>query len=430
VLILAKRIKLTQFIQKLNLFVLEILNKKPGMEYRRFGRTEKHLSVITLGGMRFTNVWQEPRREIPNETLDQCLEVVKLAFDAGINHIETAWGYTKSETVYGKVLNEELKIPRNSYHLMTKGHFFSASEIGEKVELQLKDLQTDYLDFYGWHGINNDEILQQACKSRGPVEELLKMKEEGIIKHVGFSTHAPLQTIINAIETGLFEFVNLHYYYFNQRNEKAVAAANANDMGVFIISPNDKGGQLFKAPKKVKDATLPLTPIQWNTRFNLKEEAIHTLTFGLTEASQFVEMKGIFPSKWTEQEQNIKLKLDGFLKDDPYSGYDGFALENDPSGINIPEILRLRKLWKCYDMSEFGKYRYKTFEDKNHWLPGEQAFDSNIEKIDFSKVPAGIPLKKLLKEAHNEFYIPLYKRKVYRFISKVKTKGKIILNRN
>jgi hypothetical protein len=141
-------------------------------------------------------------------------------------------------------------------------------------------------------------------------------------------------------------------------------------------------------------------------------------------------MKGIFPSKWTEQEQNIKLKLDGFLKDDPYSGYDGFALENDPSGINIPEILRLRKLWKCYDMSEFGKYRYKTFEDKNHWLPGEQAFDSNIEKIDFSKVPAGIPLKKLLKEAHNEFYIPLYKRKVYRFISKVKTKGKIILNRN
>ena len=407
----------------------DILNKKPGMEYRRFGKTEKQLSVITLGGMRFKNVWQEPRHEIPNETLEQCRDVVQLAFDSGINHIETAWGYKKSETVYGKVLNEELKIPRSSYHLMTKGHFFTASEIREKVELQIKDLQTDYLDFYGWHGINNDEILQQSCKTGGPVEELLKMKEEGIIKHVGFSTHAARQTIINAIETGLFEFVNLHYYYFNQRNEPAVVAANSRDMGVFIISPNDKGGQLFKAPQKVKDATLPLTPIQWNTRFNLQKEAIHTLTFGLTEASQFEEMKGIFPSTWTEQEENIKLKLDGFLKDDPYSAFDGFELENDPSGINIPEILRLRKLWKCYDMSEFGKYRYKTFEDRNHWLPGEQAFKENIEKINFEKVPDKIPLRKMLTEAHNEFYIPPHKRHDFKLISNVATKGKSILQK-
>ncbi len=404
-----------------------ILNKKPGMEYRRFGKTEKHLSVITLGGMRFKNGWQEPRREIPAETLDQCREVVKLAFDAGINHIETAWGYKKSETVYGRVLNEELNIPRSSYHLMTKGHFFSAGEMREKVELQIKDLQTDYLDFYGWHGMNNDELLQQACKTGGPVEELLKMKEEGIIKHVGFSTHAPLHTIINAIETGLFDFVNLHYYYFNQRNEQAIAAANERDMGVFIISPNDKGGQLFKAPEKVKDATKPLTPIQWNARFNLQKDSIHTLTFGLTKATHFDEMKGIFPSKWTQQEQDIKFKLDGFLNDDPYSGYDGFELKNDPSGINIPEILRLRKLWKCYDMSDFGKYRYKTFEDRNHWLPGEQAFKENLEKIDISKAPEEIPLKKLLAEAHNEFYIPPFKRQIFKFISDVKTKGKIIL---
>lgn len=399
------------------------------MEYRRFGKTGKMLSVITLGGMRFKHGWTEPRHEIPTDTLEQCREMVQLAFDAGINHIETAWGYKKSETVYGKVLNEELKIPRNSYYLMTKGHFFSAYEIREKVELQLKDLQTDNLDFYGWHGINNGEILQKACKTGGPVEELLKMKEEGLIKHVGFSTHAPLQTIIGAIETGLFEFVNLHYYYFNQRNEMAVEAANKRDMGVFIISPNDKGGQLFKAPKKVTDAVKPLTPIQWNTRFCLQKKAIHTLTFGLTEAEQFTEMKGIFPTSWSEQEKNIKNKLDSFLLNDPYADYDGFDLENDPSGINIPEVLRLRKLWKCYDMSDFGKYRYKTFEDKSHWLPGELAFKENIEKTDLSKVPSDIPLKKLLAEAHNEFYLPQYKRQIANFVNNVKLKGKIILQK-
>ncbi len=388
---------------------MTVINRKPPMEYRRFGKTEKMLSVITMGGMRFKNGWSEPRREISSETLEQGIAAIQMALDSGINHFESAWGYRKSETLFGKVFNEELNIPRNSYHLMTKGHFFSASEMREKVETQLKDLQTDYLDFYGWHGINNHEVFQQACKSGGPVEELLKMKEEGMIQHVGFSTHGPREVIIKAIETGLFEFVNLHYYYFNQRNKPAVEAAQKHDMGVFIISPNDKGGQLFKAPQKVKNATNPLTPIQWNARFCLSNPAVHTLSFGITEAPHFEEMKGIFPTIWEETEKEIQHSLEEFLKDDPYSAFEGWELENDPSGINIPEMLRLRKLWKCYDMSDFGKYRYKAFEDKGHWFPGKKAFKDKVKEIDCSKVPADIPLKKLLTEAHKEFYTPEFK---------------------
>ena len=272
-----------------------ILNQKEQMQYRRFGKTEEYLSVITLGGMRFVRGWDDPRHEIPKETFDECLTSVQLAFDSGINHIETAWGYKKSETVYGKVLNEELQIPRDSYYLMTKGNPLTADDTWKLVEKQLNDLQTDYFDFYGWHGVNNQELLEQSCKPGGAVEELLKLKEEGIIRHVGFSTHAPLDVIVRAIETGLFEFVNLHYYYFDQRNLAAVNMAQANDMGVFIISPNDKGGQLFKAPNKVRKATSLLTPIQWNARFCLQNPAIHTLSFGMHQKPHFEENKGIFP---------------------------------------------------------------------------------------------------------------------------------------
>lgn len=387
----------------------EIRNKKSSMEYRRFGKTEKQISVITLGGMRFNNVWDEPRNNISKETLKQSINTVKLAFDAGINHIETAWGYIKSETIYGKVLNNELNIPRNTYHLMTKGNPMTAGEMRKMVETQLKDLQTDYFDFYGWHGINNNDILQQSCKTGGPVEELLKMKEEGIIKHVGFSTHAPLQTIITAIETGLFEFINLHYYYFDQRNLSAVLLAKNRDLGVFIISPNDKGGHLFNAPKKVKDATFPLTPIQWNARFCLQNSAVHTLTFGITEESHFTEMKGIPPTAWSETEQKIKTKLDSFVLNDKYADYQGYELQDDPSGINIPVVLRLRKLWKCYEMKDFGKYRYNLFQEKDHWLPGLLASKQNIAKIDMSKVPDNIPLIKMLAETHKELFVPKIK---------------------
>jgi len=386
----------------------EILNYNPAMNYRRFGKTNKKLSVITLGGMRFKHGSKEPRQEIPSDTLKQAIETVRLAFNSGINHIETAWGYKKSETIYGKVLNEELKVPRNSYHLMTKGNPKTAGEVREMVEKQMKALQTDYLDFYGWHGINNDELLKNACAKNGPVEELHKLKNEGLINHIGFSTHAPLQTIIRAIETEMFEFVNLHYYYFNQRNLGAVSMAQANDMGIFIISPNDKGGQLFNAPEKVQNATKPLTPIQWNARFCLQNPAIHTLSFGINEAHHFEEMKGIFPFSvpWQETEQKIKLKLDSFVLNDPFATYDGYDLEGDPSGVNIPAVLWLRKLWKCYDMKEYGKYRYKIFENKGHWFPGVYAFDHNISQIDYSGVPRNIPLKKLLAETHKELYVP------------------------
>ncbi len=388
-----------------------ILNKKEEMEYRRFGKTNKYLSAITLGGMRFKHGWDEPRDVIPKDTIEQCLQTVQLAFESGINHIETAWGYKKSETVFGKVLNEELFIPRNAYHLMTKGNPLTADKMYETVENQLRTLQTDYLDFYGWHGINNEELLEQSCKTEGPVEALLKLKEEGIIKHVGFSTHAPVEIIKKAIETGLFEFVNLHYYYFNQRNIEAVKTAQTKNLGVFIISPNDKGGQLFKAPAKVKNATAPLTPIQWNAKFCLQNPAIHTLSFGITEPEHFDEMRNIFPvqTPWEKRDEAIKQKLDSFINDDEYAFYDGYELADDPSGINIAEILRLRKLWKCYDMKDFGKYRYKVFEEKSHWFPGLMATDQNIKKIITSRIPANIPLKKILAETHKELYKPEYK---------------------
>ena len=388
-----------------------VLNRKEGMEYRRFGKTEEFLSVITLGGMRFQKGWDDPRHEIPKETFEECKNSVQLAFETGINHFETAWGYKKSETAYGKVLNEELKIPRSSYHLMTKGNPLTAQETRELIDKQLTDLQTDYFDFYGWHGMNNQELFEQSCKPGGAVEELLKLKEEGVIRHVGFSTHAPLEVIIRAIETGLFEFVNLHYYYFDQRNLAAVQMAQVNDMGVFIISPNDKGGQLFKAPEKVRKATAPLTPVQWNAHFCLQNPAVHTLTFGMHRPEHFEEMKGIFPvqSPWPLAEQKSKILLDSFVKDDAYAYYEGYDLQNDPSGIHIPQVLRLRKLWKCYDMKEYARYRYKIFEQKGHWFPGLLPTEENIAQIDTSKIPPNIPLKELLAETHRELFIPEYK---------------------
>lgn len=378
------------------------------MEYRRFGKTEKQVSVITLGGMRFTQAGHGPRHELPKATIDQCRDTVIKAFNQGINLIETAYGYNRSESVYGHVLNDELKIQRERYFLMTKGNSKTAAQMRALVEEQLKTLKTDYFDFYAWHGINNQSLLEQACAPGGPVEELLKMKAEGLIHHVGFSTHAPVEIIEKAIETNLFDFVNLHYYYFFQRNISAIEKAQARDMGVFIISPNDKGGQLFNPPEQLVSLTSPLHPLQWNARFCLSHPGVHTLSFGLPATASFELLDGIFPAPapLAAQDAAIKDKMDFRRQLDPYADFDASCLQNDPSGINIPEVLRFRMLWKCYGMIDFGRYRYNMLEEKGHWFPGYFATDERIAQIDTSKCPSNIPLADLLRETHRELYIP------------------------
>lgn len=381
---------------------------KPRMEYRRFGKTNKNLSVITLGGMRFKHGWTKPRNEIPKDTLDQVIDTVQQALSQGINHIETAWGYTKSETAYGIALNHELKIPRDSYYLMTKGAPKTAEETRTMVANQLKDLQTDHFDFYGWHGMNSMELVHKACAPGGPVEELLRMKEEGIIKHVGFSTHAPLEAIETAIKTNLFEFVNLHYYYTFQRNKPAIDLAASKDMGVFIISPNDKGGQLFNPPKKLSELTAPITPLQWNARFCLGNPNIHTLTFGLPETASFNDLNGIFPAPapMSDQDQKILQKLNAEIQKIPFTEFDGYTMENDPSGINIPETLRFYKLLKAFDMRGFGEYRYNMLRENDNWYGGAFPTPERLKKVDLSKCPSHIPLIEIIKETHKALYKP------------------------
>ncbi len=376
------------------------------MQYRRFGKTEKKISVITLGGMRFKHVWDKPRDVVEKDTQDHCNQLVDLAVKNGINHFETAYGYMKSEHAFGKTLNDELKLDRSSYFLMTKGREYTADDMRRLVEEQLKTLKTDYFDFYGWHGINNRDIFNSACKTKGAVEELLRMKEEGLIKHVGFSTHASVDVIKDAISTDYFEFVNLHYYYFNQENISAVNLAKEKDLGVFIISPNDKGGQLYKAPEKVKSAIPHCTPIQWNARFCLNTPGVHTLSFGMTDPAHFEEMKGIFKveNDTLDNDQSSKNVLDKMLNEDLYSDYKGYELRGNTGELNVEWLLRWRRLWKCYDMLDFAKYRYKELKTPNDWVPGVYATKDNIEKIDFTKVPDSIPLKEMLMELHEALY--------------------------
>ena len=371
------------------------------MEYRRFGRTNLDLSVITLGGMRYVHGWDQPRDQVAEDTLAECRTMVRLALKAGVNLIETAHGYGKSEHCYGHVL-DELKVPRHHYRLMTKGAPMTADETKRMVEEQLKALRTDHIDLYGWHGINTPELLQAAIAQGGPVEALHRLRDQGVIGHVGFSSHARLGTIIDAIASGLFSFVNLHYYYFYQRLAGAVAYAAEKGLGVFIISPNDKGGQLFHPSPLLSELCAPLTPIQFNARWCLKTPQVHTLSFGMTKPEHVAEMLGVFPTRvpLSAQDLAIQLRLDARAAVDPDAQWEGWECQDDPSGINIPEVLRFRRLGRCFDLHGFGRYRYNMLQSKGHWFPGGFADPTAVAAVQTAQAPPHLDLKAMLSETH------------------------------
>ncbi|MBT5258024.1 MAG: aldo/keto reductase [Nitrospina sp.] len=392
------------------------------MEYRRFGKTEEKISVITLGGMRFKHGWTPPRNHLPKDSIENCISTTRMALDLGINHIETAHGYMKSELLFGHAL-KELGVPRNKFKIMTKGAPMSGDETRRLVEEQLKALNLDYIDFYGWHGINNKELLKVAVEKNGPVETLYKLKNEGLIRHIGFSTHGSLSIIMEAMRTNLFSFINLHYYYFFQHNLPAVKLAGEMDMGVFIISPNEKGGMLFKPSEKVKNLCTPITPITFNGRFCLSHSEITTLSMGMHEPKHFSQNLTILNGKnyLNSGLSKVKNAMDAPLE----KITDLCTLCNEclpcPENINIPEVLRFRNLNEGYDMLDYGRFRYNMFEGQGHWFPGTFAFHCTECGDCLPRCPEDLNIPKLLMETHKKLFnkSEYLKQKLLSFIKSI-----------
>ena len=258
------------------------------MKYRRFGRTELAMPVFSCGVMRCQYKWQEVEpKEVPLDNQENLEACICRAFELGINHIETARGYGTSEMQLGRILPT---LPRDQIIVQTKvGAKPSAPEFLQAFDTSMKHLRLDHVDLLALHGMNNRELLHRALRKDGCVAAARKLQKDGRVRFLGFSTHATTDIILEAINSGEFDYVNLHWYFVNDLNWPAIEAARARDMGVFIISPNDKGGKLYEPPPKLVNLCAPLTPMQFNDLYCLARPEVHTLSCGVVRPADFEE---------------------------------------------------------------------------------------------------------------------------------------------
>ncbi|MEO0853731.1 MAG: aldo/keto reductase [Cyanobacteria bacterium J06648_11] len=359
------------------------------MQYRRFGRTEQQLSVFSLGTMRLVQCSEEVAER-----------TIACALDRGINHLETAQAYGNSEVRLGKVFAGPLKGWRARLFITTKlVPTSNPDDLRRGLERSLERLQCDRIDNFAFHGINLPEHLDLVLSSN--LQVMRQAQSEGLVGHVGFSTHGSLELILRAIATDEFDFVNLHYYFFNQRNGEAIAKADERDMGIFIISPADKGGMLYRPPERLERLCAPLTPLEFGYRFLLNDDRVHTLSLGASlpeeveTALRTLETSGDVKAIALEIENTSRERLGGDRCSQCY------ACLPCPESINIPEILRLRNLAKAIDMTEYGQYRYNMLENAGHWFPGTKGDNCTDCGDCLPRCPERLNIPDLLRDTHD-----------------------------
>lgn len=367
---------------------------------RRFGRTELAMPLLSLGGMRFQQSWSDlPADQISADSQNNLRNTLERAVACGFHHIETARHYGSSERQLGWLLPQ---VPDPQRILQTKVPPQADSAAFEaELRLSFERLAVDRVDLLAIHGLNLPEHLDQTLQPGGCLEVVRRWQAEGRVGSVGFSTHGPLDLILRAIASDAFDYVNLHWYFIRQDNRPAIDAAVAHDMGVFIISPTDKGGHLHSPPERLLALCAPLHPIVFNDLFCLSAPGIHTISVGAakpTDLDLHLQAVALLPQahqllppivRRLEQARREALG-DAWLS----SWEQGLpAWQDTPGQINLPTLLWLHNLVEAWDLQGYARARYGLLGAGSHWFPGANAdaLDRQVDEAQLLSALAGSP---------------------------------------
>ncbi len=268
-----------------------IRNYKPSMQYRPMGQTGVLVSALSFGMMRPPFL---PSGE-PDEATFQTM--VRHAIDNGLNYIDTSHVYSKgkSQGITGRILQNGY---REKVWLATKFPWWQMEKAGDFDRIlnqQLEELQTDAIDFYLLHAITIDGW--NGAITRFNIPHLIeKAKEQGKIKHMGFSLHAPSPIFKKVLQyTPHWEFCQLQMNYLDVEYEAGlVGIKQAYDRGMGVIAMEPlRGGFLASLPPKAK-AILETSPqkyhdVAWAFNYLWDMPEISTVLSGMSAMPHVID---------------------------------------------------------------------------------------------------------------------------------------------
>lgn len=254
---------------------------------KEFGRTGHKLPILAFGGAPITVIFA---RTYGVELLptDQRVELVRYAYDQGLRYFDTARVYGESESIIGKALQGV----RQNVYLATKIHATQPEDVRKMVETSLKALQTDYVDAVQIHSPAIERLGFEG--SMRLHAELVKLRDEKMVRFLGLTTHVAFEDVLRMIETDGFDQVLLAYGYFRrgmdsilshakiEARDECLAAAHERRMGIVAMKVLAANILNHNSPKVVAEfdeksrARLAPAAIRWV----LQDERIGMLNIG------------------------------------------------------------------------------------------------------------------------------------------------------
>lgn len=335
------------------------------MEKRILGRTNFSVSMIGFGGIPIQKVSEE-----------SAIALLKKANELGINFIDSAAGYGRSEELLGYGIKET---GRENWIIATKAPDKDYEGMKKAIETSLQRFQVETIDLYQLHNVKTDAEYSMVMSENGALRALKEAKKEGKIREIGITSHS-LDTISKALETGEFSTIQFPYNPVERQAEELFKRAKELNVGVIVMKPMAGGAIENK---------------EYSLKFILENESVTSAIPGMNSIEQIEENAEIGNHfvKLSDEERKIILeeaeKLGtGFCR---RCGYCAPC----PKDIDIPTQFLLEGYLNRYDLKDWAVERY---ESQKHTAEDCVAC-GKCEK----KCPYDLPIRNMMKRVYTNF---------------------------
>lgn len=340
------------------------------MNYRKFGNTGEEISALGFGCMRFPELEVEGKKIVD---LDKTDEMLAKAYEQGVNYFDTAPYYCNSNSE--AALGHGVKAFREKVLLSSKFPTEVAKKPGDfrrQLETTLKRLDTEYLDFYHFWGINKGSFDNIIMK-----QDLLKdaqlAKEEGLIRHISFSFHDAPEVIKYIIDTSEsygvpMESMLVQYNLLDRSNEEMLTYAQSKGLGTVAMGP--VGGGRLAAPtelyaKLTGEKSVPTYELAF--KFVLGNPDLNCALSGMENLDMVMKNTALAAGSTSFSEEEWKKLGDAMEQIKKFSELYCTGCkycQPCPVGIEIPRIFNMFTYHNVYGLTDHAKHMFKEYVDK------------------------------------------------------------------
>lgn len=333
------------------------------MEYVTLGKTGLKVSRVGLGGI-----------PIQKSDAEEVKELIHCLSDRGVNYIDTARGYTVSESLLGQALEGI----RDKFVLATKSMARTKEAMEKDIQTSLTNLKTDYIDLYQVHNPSMEDLDKVLAKG-GALEALSEAKAAGKIGHLGLTAHS-LQVFERALCLDWVETIMFPYNIVESQGEELMKKCKEKNIAFIDMKPLAGGA--------IEDATLALRYICANENVTVVIPGMYSLE-EVEQNLASVEDKSPITDEEREKFEAVRKQLGtNFCRRCNYC-------QPCAAGINISGVFLFAGYLQRYGLEDWAYDRYQTLKVKP-----EACLDCGACE---SRCPYHLPIRQMLKQCAADF---------------------------